>query len=369
MLSAYQELDTPVLLIDREILMENIIRMQQLADKAGVELRPHTKTHKMPYIAKLQLQAGACGIAVAKVGEAEAMAQAGITDIFIANEIVGTPKLERIRKLNESITVSFGLDSVEALEQIETVFTPQNPANVLIEIEVGEQRSGICNEEQFLVLLNRLKTAKSTCLKGLFSHDGHTYHAKDRSQCHEWFVKAQEDTLHYADIARQQGFTVPVISFGSTPPFILGFTPLPGITELRIGTYALMDVSQSNVIGTYDTCAASVLTAVISKPTAERVITDSGAKALTMQEREKGICKTIGKGYVKHSDSIYLHSVYDEHGIFYSKPLHDTVQIGDKIELIPNHICPVCNLYDTAYLVSKGQVVCQIEVTARGKLT
>lgn len=369
MYSPYQELDTPALLIDRDRLLDNIVRMQQLANRAGVALRPHIKTHKMPAIAQMQIDAGATGIATAKVGEAEVMAAAGIHDIFIANEIIGSSKLKRLRHLAETIEISFGVDSVEALDQIEDIFTAAQPAKVLIEIEVGEQRSGVCTEQQFLALLDALKNKRHIVLKGLFSHDGHTYSARDADECKERFIKAQQDTLHFAQLARTNGFACEVVSFGSTPPFILGLLPLPGITELRIGTYVLMDASQSAVIGTYDTCAASVLTTVISKPTAERVITDAGAKALTMQERVVGICKTTGKGYVKGSDNIYLHSVYDEHGIFYSQALHDAVNIGDKIELIPNHICPVCNLYDHAILVSKGEIIDCLEITARGKLT
>ena len=137
------ELDTPALLIDREIMLDNLRFMQAYADRQGVALRPHTKTHKMPRLARIQEELGAHGITVAKVGEAEVMAQEGLNDIFIANEIVGLQKLARIRKLAESVKISFGLDSLEQAEQVEAAFAgAKRPAFVLIEIEVGENRSG-----------------------------------------------------------------------------------------------------------------------------------------------------------------------------------------------------------------------------------
>ena len=128
-----------------------------------------------------------------------------------------------------------------------------------------------------------------------------------------------------------------------------------------------MDVGQGNCIGTYDRCAATVLTTIISKPTDERLIGDAGAKALTAQSRGAGLCQTEGKGVVKGS-RINVTNVYDEHTILYSRELHSQLTIGDKIEIIPNHICPVCNLYDQAYLVSGGEVVQELEIAARGKL-
>ena len=121
------DLDTPSLLLDREIMMNNIKFMQSYANKYGVNLRPHTKTHKMPALAKLQVEAGAKGIAVAKVGEAEIMAQNGMDDIFIANEIEGEAKLMRIRELSKRITISFGIDSIEQTKMIEKIYRKPNP--------------------------------------------------------------------------------------------------------------------------------------------------------------------------------------------------------------------------------------------------
>lgn len=363
------ELDTPALLIDREIMMDNIRRMQSYADKYGVSLRPHTKTHKMPKLARLQEAEGAKGIAVAKVGEAEVMAANGLKDIFIANEIVGEVKLSRIRKLAETIDISFGIDSIAQTEMVERVFEGAGKkAQVLIEIEVGEERSGVIEEEDFIALVNYIKTCGNVHLKGIFSHDGHSYHADDLEDCRDKYIVSQKRTLRFAELAAELGCSPETVSIGSTPSLMHDFGVLPGITELRPGTYILMDASQGNAIGTYDRCAATVLTTVISRPTSERVITDVGAKGITAQTRTKGICKTEGLGYIKGFDKVYIHDVYDEHAIIYNKKFHDSVKVGDKVEIIPNHICPACNLHEKAYLVSKGEVIEEIAVECRGRL-
>ncbi|MCC3357842.1 D-TA family PLP-dependent enzyme [Bacillus sp. REN16] len=362
------ELDTPSLVIDREIMMDNIERMQSYANKYGVSLRPHTKTHKMPALAKLQVDAGAKGITVAKVGEAEVMAENGLNDIFIANEIVGVVKLNRIKKLAETIDISFGVDSIEQCEMIEKVFSDsQQPAQVLIEIEVGENRSGVIKESDFLSLVEYIKKCSHVNLKGIFSHDGNTYKAKDLDECRELYNSAQKRTLHFANLAEGLGCKLETVSIGSTPPLMHDFGVMEGITELRIGTYILMDVAQGNAIGTYDRCAASILTTVISKPTNERVITDVGAKGITMQTRSQGICATTGLGYIKNY-GVHIDQVYDEHAIIYNEEFRNQVAIGEVVEIIPNHICPVCNLYDHAYLVSGDEVVEEIPILCRGKL-
>ena len=365
----YFELDTPALLIDREIMMDNLRSMQNYANEYHVQLRPHTKTHKMPRLARLQEKLGAAGITVAKVGEAEVMAQNGLKNIFIANEIVGKSKIERIRELAETIDISFGIDNIYQVNEIEEVFEgAEKKAQVLVEIEVGEQRSGIIEESDFRTLLEAVKTCKNVELRGVFSHDGHTYKAENWDECKKLYMESVNRTLHFAKLAEEMGLKPKVVSIGSTPPFMLNFEIPKGITEIRPGTYIFMDSSQANVIGTYNRCAASVLTTVISKPTKERVITDVGAKGITAQMRSKGLTTTKGLGRIKGFDDVYIHGVFDEHAIIYNEDFRNQVNIGDKLQIIPNHICPVCNLYEKAYLISAGEVIDELPVECRGKL-
>src|SRR5690625_3885831 len=367
-MDTYKDLDTPVLLLDREKLMRNIQFVQAYADQYKVSLRPHTKTHKMPYLAKLQVEAGAGGITVAKVGEAEVMAKAGIKDIFIANEIVGKQKLKRIKKLSKEINISFGVDSIEHVKTIEDIFDKENKAEILIEIEVGDKRTGIIRKKDFLDLVKYIKTCKNIRLKGIFSHEGHTYAVKNLDELKEAFFESQKKTLSFAKLSEDLGEKLEVVSIGATPPTIHRLPILEGVTEIRPGTYILMDMGQANALGSHDRCAATILSTIISKPTSERVVTDVGAKGLTMQKRDKGICATKGLGYIKDY-SVYIDKLNDEHAIIYDKEFNRQVKIGDKVEIIPNHICPVCNLYDRAYLVSDGKVIKRIEISCRGKMT
>lgn len=363
------QLDTPSLLIDREIMNSNLSAMQSYANMQHVALRPHTKTHKMPYIAKRAVELGACGIAVAKTGEAEVMAGSGLRDIFIANEVVGPSKLSRIAALAERISISFGVDSAYHVEEAEKAFSAAGlTAEVLIEVEVGEVRCGIDSMDELFPLLDVLKKCPHVHLKGFFGHDGNTYSAESMEKCREISRAAQEKLVAFSDAAKAYGMTNTVVSYGSTPPLVNHFDIIPGITEIRPGTYALMDGSQGNAIGTLEHCAATVLASVISRPAPDRVILDVGAKGLTQQERTAGICNSGGKGRILGYTGVTIGRIFDEHVIIHDQAFRDKVHVGQKLRIIPVHICPVCNLYDTAALISGDEVVDTLTVAGRGKL-
>lgn len=368
----YRELDTPALLISKETMEENLRKMQCYADSHKVGLRPHTKTHKTPALALLQEKYGCRGITVAKVGEAEEMAAAGLKDIFIANEIAGLKKYRRIQKLAQTIDISFGLDSIAQAKMVEEAFGDQEkPAEVLIEIEVGENRSGMVEEEEFGKLLTFLKDCKHIHLRGVFSHDGDSYSAPTVEVCLEKSIKAQERTLFFARAAREMGFDISVVSIGSTPSLSNESDILEGVTEIRPGTYIFMDASQANAVngGNRSCCAATILSTVISRPTKERVILDVGAKGLTMQSRSQGICAVEGLGSILEYPLTHISLMYDEHAIIYDRAFRDAVKVGDKVRIIPVHICPVVNLYDRAYLIGEdGEVEKELSIACRGKL-
>jgi len=362
------DLDTPSLLIRQDIMLKNIVGMQKYADVNNVSLRPHTKTHKSSTLALVQADQGASGITVAKVGEAEVMANAGLEDIFIANEIVGEMKLNRIKALQKTAKISFGLDSIAQAKIIEKVFDKDEKARVLIEIEVGENRSGIIEEDDFIELINYIKTSKCIDFKGIFSHDGHSYGADDIHELSEIHLESQRRTLRFADLAREAGLAPETVSIGSTPSLVHNFPILDGVTEIRPGTYIFMDASQANVVGGLQMNAASVLATVMSKPTMERVVLDVGAKGLTMQKRTKGLTATKGMGIILGFEGVEIDSMYDEHALIYDRDFRNQVQVGDRVQIIPNHICPVVNLYDRIYLVSGEDVLQEIAIDCRGRL-
>ncbi len=366
------QLDTPALLVDRTIMMKNLTDMQTLADRWHVALRPHTKTHKTPEIAHLQVNLGASGITVAKTAEAEIMAESGLEDIFIANEVIGALKLSRVYRLcAQGKRVSFGVDSLEAIEQIAHIFTPEVPAHVLIEVETGEGRSGVTSTTLFDSLLEAIRSRPNIVFEGIFSHEGHSYSAESLEQAAAIFIDTQKQTLFYAQRAKGVEMACKRVSIGSTPSILSAqkreVPILEGITEIRPGTYVFMDAGQGAILGSFDACAASILVTVTSKPTASRTIGDAGAKALTMQSRESGICYSPGKGVVLEPVQTTITSVYDEHTVIIDPSFSKAVSIGDTFRVIPNHICPVVNLYDTMYLVEGEQVVANYTIAGRGK--
>lgn len=365
--SPYSYLETPSLLIDNDIALANIAMMQKKADSLGLKLRPHIKTHRMPYFAKLQMEAGACGIACAKIGEAEVMADNGIGDIFIANEVIGEDKYERLKALHRRIHVRIGIDNEVQPAQMEKVFaTEARPLEVLIEYEVGEVRTGVTSDEQLTRLVNAIQSSKHVVLKGIFSHEGHTYKADSVADCCAKAQAAYAKTVRAAEIIRSLGADIDTVSIGATPSVMNG-SSFEGITELRLGTYIFFDVGQSNAIHDFSHCAATVLASVISKPEGNRVVLDTGAKALVSQNRPTGICATAGFGAIKGADDITIENLFDEHGVLNSEKFKNLVSVGDKVEVIPSHVCPTVNLYDTAYLVSNGKVIRTLPIACRGK--
>lgn len=360
------QLDTPALVVDLDIMQANIASMQRKADLAEVSLRPHTKTHRTPALALMQVQAGACGITVAKVGEAEVMAAHGLQDILIANQIFGSVKVERLRQLARTVRVAVGADNREQVQALSDAFAMEGrPLRVRIEVEVGEQRSGLVPGAELVNLAKFIAAAPGLEFEGVFSHEGHSYGAASQAECVQLFEQSQRDTLQAAELIRQAGVPCPVVSIGATPSLLLGEI-IPGITEIRPGTYILMDAAQGGAIGDFSHCAATILATVVSKPVPHRVVLDTGVKALTSFTRDKGICFTPGYGLVRRfGERIY--KLYDEHGLLNSERAYQELQIGDKVEIIPNHICPACNLYDRMFLVQGDDVVAELPIACRGK--
>lgn len=363
----YLDLDTPALIVDRRLMAENIRLMAAKAAKWQVKLRPHTKTHRTPAVAKLQVAAGANGITVAKVGEAEVMAAAGLDDIFIANEIFGDVKLARLREVHRRARVAVGVDNAEQVAALGRFFAEEaRPLEVMIEVETGEERTGVLTPADGLALARLITATKGLSLRGLFTHEGHSYGAATPAECVARLDQSQRDILAVAAHLRANGVAVAEVSIGSTPSLLHGEV-WPGITEIRPGTYVYMDAAQGHAIGDYGRCALTVLATVVSRPTAERVVVDAGVKALTSFTRGAGICHTPGYGLVKGFDGLRLKKLYDEHGVIEDAAARSRLAVGDKIEIIPNHVCPTCSQYDTVYIVEDGQVTDVWPILARGK--
>lgn len=365
----YPGIDTPALLIDLDRLEGNLRRMQEKADLAGVGMRPHTKTHRTPEIAKLQLALGARGITVSKLGEAEVMAAAGLDDIFVANEIVGRLKMERLGRLAKALGhLAVGVDHPEQVAALsEALLGQPRPVDVLVDVETGNARTGVGPGEPALKLARCVSEAPGLKFAGIFTHDGQSYSAGSAEEARAIGRRSQELMLETAGLIRSSGLPVDVVSVGSSPSLLLGEI-LPGVTEIRPGNYAFLDANMAQFLGTYDRCAQTVLATVISRPTPGRVVLDAGTKSLNEGVQKGGITRAEGHGRLKEHPEIFLERIFEEHSSFtVPEGLGLEFPIGTRLEIIPNHACQTTNFYGTLYGMRKGQVETAWPVSCMGK--
>ncbi|MCY3782421.1 MAG: alanine racemase [Chloroflexi bacterium] len=363
---AVADLETPALVIDLAVLDANIARMVATARQAGGRLRPHVKTHRMAAVASRLQRAGAEGICCAKVGEAEAFADAGFDDIFIANQVVGASRLIRLVELAERTRLAVGVDHAEHVRALGTAFAAADATiDVSIEIDTGQGRTGVADSESAVALAKQTLGADGLNLRGIYTHEGHDYQAAEPAGVH---VAAEESQHLMTTVAQaiQDATGAPCeVSMGSSPSFLLESFHAP-IDELRPGTAVFNDASHAHLLGHADWCAATVLATVVNLPAPDRVVIDAGAKALTSDRRGPGVLENTGHGMVVGHPEAVITSVSDEHGVI-AAPDAGAFAIGQTLRVIPNHICPCVNLYDHAFAARDGIVEAVWHVTARGR--
>jgi D-serine deaminase-like pyridoxal phosphate-dependent protein len=344
------ELDTPCVLIDLDRVEANLKRAQAHADANGYALRPHIKTHKLPRFAKRQVELGARGITVQKLGEAEVMAAAGLDDIFLPYNIIGEAKLSRLRALNERITVAVTADSPDTVAGYARMFTGDRPLTVLVECDTGTARCGVQTPAQALALARQIGMAPGLRFGGLMTYPP----ARKPDQAEAWLREA-------IDLLTQAGIAVPKVTSGNTPD--MWRTGQSVVTERRPGTYIYYDRMQvaAGAAG-WDDCALTVLATVVSRPTATRVVVDAGSKSLSSD-----IGGLDGYGQLMGTE-IVLKFLNEEHGVIEMAHPSDTPRIGDRVRIVPNHVCVVSNLFDEVNLIEGETVVETVPVAARGRV-
>ena len=356
-------IDTPAFLVDLPTLRANIDRIARSAADAGLQLRPHIKAHKTPQIARLQLAAGAVGVTAAKVGEAEAMVEAGIGDVFIANEIVGEPKVRRLAALRERTRLCVACDSVRVAQGYAEVFAdPADPLEVILEIDIGARRCGV-PPESAAELAAAVARFAGLRIVGIMGYAPMTYGVNTNAE-REPLVAAEGRLLSQvaAELA-SEGHAMTRISGGCTPGATL-YRAGCGLTEIRPGTYVFYDMNQVDlgVIGV-ESVSATILATVISTSASGRAVLDAGSKALATQVRPI----SPGCGFVKGYPGAVVDVLNDEHGYLSLGNSDLRVAVGDKLELIPPRVCTALNLYDELHLMENGELVETCKVTGRGK--
>ncbi|MGQ2902491.1 MAG: D-TA family PLP-dependent enzyme [Neoaquamicrobium sediminum] len=348
------DLETPAVVIDRTKVDANLARAQAYADANGLKLRPHIKTHKLPMFARLQCELGAIGITCQKVGEAEVMADGGITDIFIPYNILGDGKLERLAALHQRVTMSVSADSAVTVAGYASRFTnPARPLPVLIECDIGAGRCGVQSADEALALARQIEAAPGLRFEGLM-----TYPPRGALEAVERWL---EDAVA---LLEKDGIAVNTISNGGSPDFYAAAT-VKSATEHRPGTYIYSDRMQVALgHGTLEDCALTVLATVVSRPTPNRAVLDTGSKALAADT-----APVPGHGHIVEYPDAVITTLNEEHGIVDLSGCATKPEIGDKVRIIPNHVCVVSNLFDVVNLTDGESVLETVPVAARGKLT
>lgn len=356
-------LETPAVVVDLDVVGRNIDRMIAGLKSVGIKHRPHIKTHKSVMLAKLQIEKGACGITCAKLGEAEVMIDRGITDILIANEIIGEEKVRRLIKLNKRARVISCIDSfvgAKALSDAGEVEGIKLPVH--IELDGGGHRCGRQPGDDIIAFAKSVYDLKGIEIAGLLAYSGQIYGETGEKNLRAAARHEMQLLLGTAKALSEIGIPVKELSGGSS---LSSKYPdeLCGITESRAGNYIFNDVTSifSGVAKPED-CAIKVVTTIISLPERGRAIIDAGTKTLTSDMTSyRG-----GYGYVVEYPNMEIYKLNEEHGYIKYDPSIQ-LEIGQKISIIPNHCCMLPNLCDELTVFSSGRFAFNTPVEARGK--
>ena len=370
---AVEDIDTPVLLCDLDALEHNIQMLSTHFAAAGKQLRPHTKSHKTPAIANMQMAAGAIGVTCAKLGEAEVMADAGIQDILIANEVIGPRKIERLMELARRCDIMVSVDHPDNLEDLDKAagaagVTPR----ILVEVNIGHNRCGVdADSDDVVELCREAAAAKHLRFLGIMGYQGHVVDLEDKTARETGAHGCLQRLSACVERVRDAGIEVGIVSTSATGDYYIS-TTYDAVTEVQAGSYALMDAAYGRLNLGFQH-ALSVLTTVTSRPTPEQVITDAGLKSVTpehgMPEVKLPSKDGIEVGWdPKGLRFLECYSLSEEHGRLHTVdgPCH--LEVGEVIEFIPGHGCTTMNLHDNIYAVRDGRLEAIWPIAARGKV-
>ncbi|GAA3404495.1 alanine racemase [Paenibacillus hodogayensis] len=361
-----EQWDTPSVLIDLDVLDRNLRETANAAARAGVRLRPHTKTHKSVWIAKEQLRYGACGITVAKLGEAEVMAEAGIEDILIAFPVIGAPKLERLARLLDKAKITLSTDDLDVARQLSSFGTSINRDILLyVDVNTGLNRCGKEPGEQSAELIKQIAQLPNIRVTGLMTHSGHAYGFNDDAALREIAKQEAESLLLTKRKAEEAGIVIEEVSVGSTPTskYVADVAGM-GVTEMRPGAYVFGDGTQwtMGLIG-QEQLAMTIVATVVGRPRPGTIIIDSGTKTLSSDVSKYH----AGYGHILGHEDAIIERLSEEHGIV-TVPDNSVFEIGQQVQIVPNHCCVVTNLHDRLLGVRGGRFEKWMTVDARGRV-
>jgi D-serine deaminase-like pyridoxal phosphate-dependent protein len=346
------DLETPIPVIDLDRVEHNLSKMQAYCDSHSLRLRPHIKTHKIPGFAHRQLELGAHGITCQKLGEAEVMADAGLDDIFISYPLIGPAKAQRLAELSRRAKVSVGIDNLLALETIaEAARASNHIIGILVEFDSGNKRTGVTSVEQALELARQVQKIPGLRFDGLMTYPSTAATVTFVAEAKRMFSEA--------------GIAIATVSGGGTPNAWAAHE-IAGLTEVRVGTYIYHDRATVGAgAASLDECAFHIHATVISRPTEDRAVMDAGSKSLSSD----GVDPSVGRGYgliLGYEDAV-IERLNEEHGVIDLSRCASKPVVGERLQILPNHVCAVSNLHDEVAVSRDGELVDMWRVAARGK--
>jgi D-serine deaminase-like pyridoxal phosphate-dependent protein len=364
-------LETPCLLVNFDRLEANIRRWQDIADASSMRLRPHIKTHKVPEIARLQVDGGACGIAVAKVAEAEVFVQHGFDDVVIAYPIFGESKWARAAALARVAKIAVNVDNLAALRGLSEAATAQDVSvGIQVEIDTGFHRCGFPIED-FGAIEEAAQLAQSLPgleFEGVTTHRGYFFAGANEMSIDEAGEREGALLVNVADQLRAAGLEVREVTAGGTITG-RGVAQVEGVTEIRAGTYVFNDLMQLGFgSASPDDLALSVLATVVSAHRPPKATIDAGSKTFSSDRGVIGADAADGGPIARAvARDVSVERLTEEHGMVTSSD--GALQVGERLAFFPMHACTSVNLADELYGVRNGVVEHVWPVSGRGKRT
>lgn len=359
------EIPTPALIVDLDAFERNVRKMAAHAARTGRRLRPHAKTHKCPEVARRQIAAGAVGVCVATVSEAEAMAAAGVGEILLTSPVVDPRKVARLVRIVQRggrLMVSVG-HALEAELLSEAVIAARIELDVLVDLDVGDKRTGVLPGEPALQLARQLARCANLHVRGVQAYAGHASHTVGFAERQRVSAKAIGQAVETRRLLERSGIEAGILSGGSTGTYNID-AEIEGFTELQVGSYVFMDVDYRRIGGQdggaiYSDFEPSltVLTSVVSATHAERVTVDAGTKALD--------ATTAHKPEAKNRRGLVYTKAGDEFGAVSVEADGELPKLGERLEFIVPHCDPNVNLYDRIYACRGDRVEALWPIAAR----
>lgn len=361
---AIDDLATPALLVDLDRMEKNLRKMADDAKRMGVGIRPHTKTHKSPIIAKMQMDLGAVGVCAAKVSEAEVMVAGGINDVLITSPVVTTEKIDRVIALAKQTSgLQMVVDNAQTIDDFDAAAKAAGVTlRIVLDLDTGTKRTGVASGRPAADLAQRIDRASSLKFDGLQSYAGHLMHLVGHDVRTKLSVETAGRAIETKQMIEKSGIQTGVLSGGGTGTFDIDGS-IDEVTDLQVGSYLFMDAQYRKIgdaegeVFDYFDPSLFVLATAISQPVPERITIDAGYKALASDDALPEFRDLSGITYRWGGD---------EHGIILLDQPSREMKLGDKYQLMVSHCDPTVNLYDYYHPFRDGMVHELWPVAARG---